>query len=182
VNIQASSGITSYQPTDRVGLAKKMGTLTQSTSGSSSSSTNVSISDAARNFASQETVATQGRTAIQQRAINSAAADPQWADKMAEGFANVRSQIAYDISDQLGPGKHEFTRKLSSTGRIIDDAFEENFYKEASRVDAQKKEIYAAEKAKGTPSAEIYAKLIDFTNTQSSDYLEGTGWCARTTA
>jgi hypothetical protein len=181
LNIQGSSGIISYQPTDRVGIAKKTGTSTQSTSGASSSSTKVSLSAAALSFASQDTVATQGRTALQQKLIDSAAADPQWAEKVAEGFANVRSQIAYDISDQLAAGTCGPVNKLASTGRIIDDAFKENFYNEASRVDAQKKEIYATEKAKGTPAAEIYAKLIDFTNTQSSDYLECTGWCAKAT-
>ncbi len=65
--------------------------------------------------------------------------------------------------------------KLSSTGRIIDDAFKENFAKEAAVVDAQRKAIYESEKAKGTPIDQILAKLFDHMNSQSSDYIEATG-------
>lgn len=66
--------------------------------------------------------------------------------------------------------------KLSSTGRKIDDAFKEKLSKEAPEIDAKRLEIYNNEKAKGTDPVTIIAKMIDFTNSQSHDYLEATAW------
>jgi len=46
-------------------------------------------------------------------------------------------------------------------------------------IDAQRQALYNAEKAKGTNPVDIIAKMIDFTNAQSRDYLEASGWIAR---
>ncbi len=108
--------------------------------------------------------------------LKSAASDPQSAEKLASEMANTPSTIFYDIRDQLAPGKMGQPVNKLSSGRIIDDAFKEKFAGEASVVDAQRKALYDSEKAKGTPADQILAKLFDFTNSQSKDYLEATAW------
>lgn len=146
--------------------------------GFDSSYTQVSISDAARKRSNQAGTATQGRTAIQEKWLNSAASDPQYAEQFASDMVNIPSTIWYDIRDQLAPGRGgEPLNKLSS-GRIIDEAFKERFSKEAAVIDAQRKAIYDSEKAKGTPADQILAKLFDHTNSQSEEYLEASGWLA----
>ncbi len=179
MNIQSGYGIKSYQGSDRVGLSKIGASSEKSTStetlgvrGASSTTTKVSISDAARKLASQEMTPTQGRTAIQEKLLKSAASDPQGAEKLAYDMANTPSAIFFDLR---GVGGGDSVTKLSS-GRIIDDAFKENFASEASVIDAQRKALYNSEKAKGTPADQILAKLFDFTNSQSKDYLEATAW------
>ncbi|MGS1006383.1 hypothetical protein [Achromobacter anxifer] len=189
MNIQSGFSVLSFQGADRVGFSKLGSTTTKSTpvdvagfqglfQGFNSSTTQVGISDAARKRSIQEGGATQGRTAIQEKWLNSAASDPQYAEQFAYDMVNIPSTIWYDIRDQLAPGRGgEPLNKLSS-GRIIDEAFKENFSKEAAVIDAQRKAIYDSEKAKGTPAAQILAKLFDHTNSQSKDYLEASGWLA----
>jgi len=63
-----------------------------------------------------------------------------------------------------------------SSGRIIDDAFKSKFESEAAVIDSRRLEIYQSEKAKGTDPLQILIKMLDFTNSQSQDYLEATGW------
>lgn len=182
MNIQSDYGVLSYQGADRVGISKLGAATTKSTladvsgsQGSSPSSTQVSISDAARKLASQDGAPTQSRTAIQEKLLKSAASDPQSAEKLAYEIANTPSTIFYDIRDQLASGKIGPVNKLSS-GRIIDDAFKEKFASAASVIDTQRKALYDTEKANGTPADQILAKLFDFTNSQSKDYLEATAW------
>ncbi len=183
MNIQSGYGVLSYQGIDRVG-ASKLSATGNSTSadalgkqGVGSSTTQVTISDAARNLASQQSSATQGRTPIQEKLLNSAASDPASAEKLAHDIANTPSTIFYDIRDQLASGTMGPLNKLSS-GRIVDETFKENFSKEAAVIDAQSKAIYESEKAKGTPADQILAKLFDHTNAQSKDYLEASSWLA----
>ncbi|MDQ7990410.1 MAG: hypothetical protein REI09_12310 [Candidatus Dactylopiibacterium sp.] len=135
----------------------------------------VTISDAAKALAYSGSGATQPRTAIQERLLRSASSDTQSAEKIAYDMANVPSAIMYDIRDSL-KSENIDDIKLSSTGRKIDDAFKKNFSKEAAEIDAKRLEIYNTEKAKGTHPVEIIAKMIDFTNAQSHDYLEATAW------
>ncbi len=139
------------------------------------SAVTVKISDAAKALASSGSGATQSRTAIQERLLKSASSDTQSAEKLAYDMANVPSTIFYDIRESLKSGNMDDI-KLSSTGRKIDEAFKEKFLKEAAEVDAKRLEIYNTEKVKGTDPVTIIAKMIDFTNSQSRDYLEGTAW------
>lgn len=179
MNIQSGYGVSAYQGTDRTTLsrlgaatAKSASTDVSGASGSNSSTTQVSISDAARKLASQVGTPTQGRTAIQEKLLASAASDPQGAEKLAYDVANTPSTIFYDLR---GVGGGDPVNRLSS-GRVVDDAFREKFANEASVVDAQRKALYDSEKAKGTPADQILSKLFDFTNAQSKDYLEATAW------
>jgi hypothetical protein len=140
----------------------------------------VTISDAAKAMADRVIGATQARTPFQEKLLaDAAASDPQVAERMARDMADSPSMIAYDISDYLAAGIPFELNKLSSTGRIVDEAFKERFAAEAPSIDAQRLALYNAEKAKGTNPVEILSKLIDFTNMQSTDYLEATGWTAK---
>ncbi|MDQ5897004.1 MAG: hypothetical protein QG612_1090 [Pseudomonadota bacterium] len=59
----------------------------------------------------------------------------------------------------------------------VRNAYVKNFEREASRVDSGVRDIYFSEKEKGTDPVQIVAKMIDFKNSQSSGYLEATGFC-----
>ena len=133
----------------------------------------VTISNAAKAIAASGNGATQSITAAQQKLLTSASDDPQSAEKIAYDMANVPSTIFYDLR---GVGGGDPVNKLSTTGRIIDDAFKEKFSTEASAIDAQRLAIYNSEKAKGTDPVTIISKMIDFTNSQSRDYLEASAW------
>lgn len=138
----------------------------------------VSLSSAGNALAADESHMTQTRTPAQERLIRSASSDRASAEKIADGMANTPSTIFYDIRGQrgVGDGNGEFIRKLSSTGQIVGDDYVNNFDKEASVIDAQRLAIYNSEKANGTDPLLILVKMIDFTNSQSQDYLDATGW------
>ncbi len=134
----------------------------------------VTLSNAGKVLAADEgSAATQARTPAQEKLLRAASSDQASAEKIAEGMAYTPSTIFYDISD-VGGG--EEVRKLSTSGRMIDDQFKSKFNSEASVIDAQRRAIYDTEKAKGTDPLLILSKMIDFTNSQSKDYLEASGW------
>lgn len=132
----------------------------------------VTLSNAGKVLA-DEGSATQARTPAQEKLLRAASSDQASAEKIAQGMAYTPSTIFYDIS---GVGGGEDVRKLSTSGRIIDDQFKSKFDSEASVIDAQRRAIYDTEKAKGTDPLLILSKMIDFTNSQSKDYLEASGW------
>jgi hypothetical protein len=105
--------------------------------------------------------------------LKSASSDPQNAERIAYEMASANSTIFYDLRD-VGGG--DSVNKLSSTGRVVDDAFKERFASEASSIDSRRLEIYNSEKARGTDPVTIISKIIEFTNAQSRDYLEGSAW------
>lgn len=131
--------------------------------------------------------ATQTITPAQQHLLNAAKSDRASAEKIAYDLAKTPSNILYDISGQPGVGDGPATvpmgtMKLSSTGEIVDDAYVNKFNVTAAVIDAQRLAIYEAESKKGTDPVEIISKMIDFTNRQSQDYLDATGWGWRGTA
>lgn len=138
----------------------------------------VTLSSVGKTLAADESNMTQIKTFAQEKLIRSASSDSQSAEKIAHDMAYAPSGIFYDISGQLGVGNGtgEFVRKLSSTGQIVGDDYVNNFDKVASVIDAQRRAIYETEKANGTDSLQILIKMIDFTNSQSQDYLDATGW------
>jgi hypothetical protein len=158
------------QPPLQASVSKEVGTATAATD-------RVTISDAARAMAAKDAGATQARTPIQEKMLADAASGgPEFAARMAEEMATFPSMIAYDIRDTKG---WEPLTKLSSTGRHIDEAFKERMTTEMAAIDAQRQALYNTEKAKGTNPVDIVAKMIDFTNAQSRDYLEASGWLGR---
>ncbi len=141
----------------------------------------VTLSSAAKTLAANETGATQTRTYAQERLLQAASSDTASAKKIAYGMANTPSTIFYDISGQPGVGDGPATvafgtRKLSTTGEIVGDDYVEKFFSKSVAIDAQRKAIYETETKKGTDPVEILSKMIDFTNMQSQDYLNATGW------
>ena len=146
--------------------------------------TNVTISDEAKALLANTSAPTQERTDAQKELLRIASSDKSTAAKLASDMANSQSRVFFDIRGQrgVGDGQGEFALKLSSTGKIVDDEYVAKFNKEASAIDEQRKLIYNTERAKGTDPLKILEKMIDFTNTQSQDYLEATGWIAKQTA
>lgn len=138
----------------------------------------VTLSSAGKTLAANETGATQTRTYAQERLLQAARSDSASAEKIAHGMAYTPSAICYDIRGQrgVGDGTGEFERKLSTTGEIVDDDYIKRFYSEAPEIDAKRQAIYETEAKKGTDPVEILSKMIDFTNMQSQDYLDATGW------
>lgn len=134
----------------------------------------VSLSSAGKALATSERTVTQTRTPAQEHLLRAASTDRESAEKIANDMVSVPSQICYSsIYDMDADGK---LNKLASSGRIIDADFRNRFNREASIVDAQRRTIYESEKAKGTDPVQIISMMIDHTNSQSSDYLEATGW------
>lgn len=128
--------------------------------------------------------ATQTITPAQQHLLNAAKSDRASAEKIAYDLAKTPSGIFYDISGQrgVGDGTGEFVRKLSTTGEIVDEAYVKKFNETAAVIDAQRLAIYESESKKGTDPVEIISKMIDFTNRQSQDYLDASGWGWRGTS
>ena len=181
MNVQSDDGLLVYSGAKVSGL-KPANASVQNAAPSKGASApiptdRVTISDAARAMAAKDAGATQGRTPIQEKLLALAASgDRQFAERMADEMATSPSTIFYNVRDTKG---WEPLTKLSSTGRHIDEAFKQQFEVEAAAVDAQRLALYNAEKAKGTNPVDIVAKMIDFTNAQSSAYLEASGWIAR---
>lgn len=138
----------------------------------------VSLSSAGNALAAEESNMAHAKTPAQERLIRAASSDRASAEKIAYDMASARSTIFYDISGQrgVGDGTGEFVRKLSSTGQIVGDDYVSNFNSEAAVIDAQRLAIYESEKANGTDPLHILIKMLDFTNSQSQDYLDATGW------
>lgn len=138
----------------------------------------VTLSRAGKTLAANETGATQTRTYAQEKLLQAASSDTASAEKIAYGMAYTPSTIFYDISGQrgVGDGTGDFVRKLSTTGEIVGDDYVEKFFSKSPTIDAQRKAIYETETKKGTDPVEILSKMIDFTNMQSQDYLNATGW------
>lgn len=136
----------------------------------------VSISSAGKALAAAESTSKLPYLPYQERMLANASADRSYAKEMACGKAYANSTIVYDISDNIRDSRLPI--KLSVSGRVVDDAFKEKFYREAAVVDAQRRALYESEKAKGTDPVEILRKIFDFENAQSYEYQEctGLGW------
>lgn len=136
----------------------------------------VTISSAAKNLAASESnlVVTPQRTPAQEHLLRAASSDRASAEQIAYNMTVAPSTIFYSsIYDMGADGK---LNRLASSGRVIDENFRDSFNREASIVDAQRRAIYESEKAKGTDPVQIISMMIDHINSQSSDYLEATGW------
>ena len=136
----------------------------------------VTLSAEGKNLAAGESgaVIPQQRTPAQEHLLRAASTDRESAEKIAYDMTVAPSTIIYTSIYDMGPdGK---LNKLASSGRIIDADFRDKFTREASLVDAQRRNIYETEKAKGTDPVQIISMMIDHINSQSSDYLEASGW------
>lgn len=178
---QPSASVSNVKPTAQPTVAASQPQLSANSSSSvtkSSLTDQVALSSAGKALAASESNATQPRTPAQEKLIMAASSDSKSAEKIAYDMANGSSTIFYDIRGQrgVGDGNGAFVRKLSTTGQIVGDDYINNFNKEASVIDAQRRAIYDSEKAKRTDPLLILSKMIDFTNSQSKDYLDASGW------
>lgn len=178
--IQSNNGVTAYSGIASSSMQRQGSkTVPATMDDTANTAGRVTLSSSGKTLAASESDAEQTRTPAQIRLLQSAASDSQSAEKIASDMAHARSTIFYDISSVDGGGE---VNKLSSSGRIINDAFKNKFDSEASVIDAQRLAIYDSEKAKGTDPLLILSKMIDFTNAQSKDYLEASGWGYRGTS
>lgn len=134
----------------------------------------VTLSRQGKALAAGSSPPTQTITPAQQHLLDAAKSDRASAEKIAYDMTVAPSQILYSsIYDMGADGK---LNKLASSGRVIDQDYKDSFSREASIVDAQRRALYESEKAKGTDPVQIISMMINHINSQSSDYLEATGW------
>ena len=173
--IQSGYGVLAYNASSRVGLQQQgSGVAKSSTSDTAKNADQITLSSAGKALAASERTVTQTRTPVQEEVLRSASSDRASAEKIAYQMTVAPSQICYSSIYDMGPdGK---LNRLASSGRMIDQNFRDRFSQEASIVDAQIKGIYDSEKAKGTDPVQIIGMMFDHINSQSSDYLEATGW------
>lgn len=171
MQIQASNPLLSSS-----GVVSRQNELTATSSASSaasaaSSSSTVTISQAARDLVATET---SGNQWLNYRAVTlrNAEVDPAFAKKTAE-------QFAFDDSfEKHGPMvdiSHDPIR-YSATGEVVTEESLAAFKAEAAKVTAGRITVYQAEKAKGTPDAQILEKLFAFVDGQSDNYLRLLNW------
>jgi hypothetical protein len=136
-----------------------------------SSSSTVTISQAARDLAATPP-SSNPYLRFRAIALQDAKDDPAFAKKMAE-------QFAYDDSYELHGPLVDITQdpiRYSATGEVVTDENLAAFKAEAAKVTAGRIALYQAEKAKGTPDAQILEKLFAFVNGQSDNYLSKLNW------
>lgn len=179
MNIQSGYGALVYQTINNITLQQAGGSVAKSptaeaarNAASADTADRVTLSSAARELAAKENNATQTRTPAQEKLLAAAGSDRQSAEKIARDLADSTSTIFFNLRDSI----LNEVRTLSTSGRIVDDDFIARFQSGAAQIDAQRRAICESEKAKGTDPVEILSMMIDFTNSQSKDYLEATGW------
>lgn len=104
--------------------------------------------------------------------LRDAQANPMDARKMAYDYA-------YDTSYETHGPMVDISQdpiRYSGTGEIVTDSNLAEFKNEAAKVTAGRIALYQAEKAMGTPDAEILDKLFSYTDTQSDSYLSKLNW------
>ena len=104
--------------------------------------------------------------------LRDAESDPVFAKKMAEQFAYNDS---YELHGPLVDISHDPIR-YSGTGEVVTEENLAAFKAEAAKVTAGRIALYQAEKAKGTPDAQILEKLFAYVDGQSDNYLSKLNW------
>lgn len=173
--IQSGYGLLAYNTSSKIALHQQGSGVTKSSlTDPEKNADQVSLSDAGKALAASERTVTQTRTPAQEQLLRAASTDRESAEKIAYNMTVAPSQICYSsIYDMDADGK---LNKLASSGRVINADFRDKFNREASIVDTQRRAIYESEKAKGTDPVQIISMMFDHINSQSSDYLEATGW------
>lgn len=172
MNIQSSLGLQAFQGAGRIAPTTPSTTSSASAgtptgAAAQGTSDKVSISMAGKALAASEGSEAPARTPSQERFLQTLSDNtPAQSEKLAYELAYSR-RITYDIS-------HGDIR-LSSTGEVVGEGYAEKFSALAAVVDANKRALYEAEKAKGTDPREIIAKMLDFHNAQSTEYRVATG-------
>lgn len=173
--IQSGYGVLAYNASSKIALQQQGSGVTKSSlTDPAKNADQITLSSAGKALAASERTVTQTRTPAQENLLRAASSDRESAEKIAYDMTLAPSTIFYSsIYDMDTDGK---LNKLASSGRIIDADFRDSFNREAPIVDAQRRAIYESEKAKGTDPVQIISMMIDHINSQSSDYLEATGW------
>ena len=134
----------------------------------------VTISEAARTLAASSAPAEEAPSLRYRRImLADAKADPDLAQKAAREYANDRS---YELHGPLVDIRDYPTLYFSATGEVVTEESLAAFKEEAAKAREGRMALYQAEKAKGTPDAEILEKLFAYTDTLSDNYLSKINW------
>jgi len=139
------------------------------------------------NYADTVTLSTQGKALAvsdqqqgvgwtlsnQEHVINSVKEFPVWGAKYTEDFAYDDS---YEKTGPLVDISNLPTIRYTYTGELVTDSNLAAFKAEAATARLGRVALYEAEKAKGTPDAEILEKLFRYTDTHSDSYLSKISW------
>ncbi len=134
----------------------------------------ITISDAARTLAASSSPAEEAPSLRYRRImLADAKADPDLAKKAAREYANDRS---HELHGPLVDIRDYPTIRFSATGEVVTEESLAAFKTEAAKAREGRMALYQAEKAKGTPDAEILEKLFAYTDTLSDSYLSKINW------
>lgn len=109
----------------------------------------------------------------QQLVINDAREFPGWGEKFTHDFAY---DDGYQTNGPLVDISNLPTMRYTYTGEVVTEKNLADFKAEAATARIGRIALYEAEKAKGTPDAEILEKMFRYTDTQSDSYLNIVGW------
>ena len=98
---------------------------------------------------------------------------PSWGEKFTHDFAYDDS---YQTTGPLVDISNRPTLRYTYTGEVVTDQNLSEFKAEAATARIERIALYEAEKAKGTPNAEILEKLFRYTDSRSDSYLNIVGW------
>ncbi|HZX33416.1 MAG TPA: hypothetical protein VFF03_18850 [Rhodocyclaceae bacterium] len=136
------------------------------------SADSVTISQAARDLLSAES-ATPSKAAVPNPFSRAAHSDPKLAEKMAYDYSHGPMAAWLDFSDHInGTGP---IRYAASGEPVMEES--ESYFNSVSSAELQKRsELYDAEKAKGTPAADILDKIFGYVDTLPKRYREMINW------
>lgn len=101
-------------------------------------------------------------------------ANPKVAEHLAMDYAFDFDFPMVDLShDDLMAGKSGI---YTVTGESVTEESEAWFNNEAARIRQERIALYQSEKAKGTPDADIFDKIIRFMDAQPERYLQLLNW------
>jgi hypothetical protein len=103
--------------------------------------------------------------------------DKDFADQLAYQYGHIEVHQLVDLTDDIaGTGP----MKYAATGEPVTAESEARFKQYASDFQAASRALYNEERAKGTSSADIFAKLIALGDAQPADFRAMMDWEART--
>ncbi|MGE5491547.1 MAG: hypothetical protein ACM31P_09725 [Actinomycetota bacterium] len=137
-----------------------------------SSADSVTISQAARDLLAAES-ATPGKATVPNSFSRAAHSDPKLAEKLAYDYSHDSLAPWLDFSDHVnGTGPIRY----AATGEPVTEE-SESYFNSVSSAERQKRvELYDAEKAKGTPAADILDKIFGYIDTLPTRYKEMLNW------
>lgn len=172
--IQAGNSVLVYNSINKTSVQRQSEIMTMAEfSGSAKNADSVDISKAGQDMLSSSQALDKAKESWLSRDAHS---NPQLADQMAYDFAHATEQPLVNLTEFVnGTGPMRYT----ANNAPVTEESQKYFDKASSVVLQAKTNIYDTEKAKGTSSADIMDKLVEYMNSQSNEYKEITNWDSR---